>query len=445
MPAAPALETEPTSALVEAATEIAFQNSLLVVEWKGVKKGNLLFPLDPATGIALPGYTPISLGQSYSYAFSPDRNTLAAVVFPNQNNYNGKLLLVDLPAWKTQSFALETSGWVTAMAFSPDAKQLAIAQGESTYYLTMFDLEREVITAQTEDDSYITRLKFTVDSQSLMLYGMTIQNRFTENENGGAPQVRLLDAADLSPRWSAELEGVRDGVYPTDEKIPVDYSQPGTAVYLSPALVFAPNQDALYVVHADSDHFTTVDFSAQTIVTVEIEDQLSWFERLLSLTASVAHAKVADGTSKQAVISPDGQFIYVVGIRNESIQDQGNWQMNQTPLGLEIIQTSDGSRVEHYATEADAISISPDGHFLYLRSWTTSEPWTEIFDTSNHRTTIRQAGIYASPALQMSGEPLLVSTYSVSDTSHHMSIFQSDGLKMLAEWTGYNYIAWLTP
>jgi hypothetical protein len=280
-----------------------------------------------------------------------------------------------------------------------------------------------------------------------MLYGMVIENRYTENEmSAGAPNVRLLDAADLSQRWSAELEGVRDGVYPTDEKVPVDYSQPGTAMYLSPALAFAPNQDTLYVVHADSDHLTTVDFIAQKIATVEIEDQLSWFERLLSLTAGVANAKVADGTSKMAAVSPDGQFLYVVGLRSESVQSKnGNWDMNQTPLGMEIIQTSDGSRVERFETEANDLSLSTDGHFLYLRNWMGNAPWSEIFDISTNQVITRKKWIYATPALRMNGESLLVSTCSTSEFSHHMSILQPDGSELLTEWTGSNYIAWLTP
>ena len=440
----PSLNTSPTTA---PATHATFENSLLAVEWKGGSEGNLLAPLDPATGIALPGYTPISVGQSYFHAFSPDRQTLAAVIFPNDTTYNGNLLLIDLPAWKTQTFKLNLHGWVTAMVFSPDGRRLAIAHGESTYRLTVFDLEQGVITAQQKTDSFVTRLKFTADGESLMLYRPAIQNFYTDNELGaGPPQVLLLDAADLSPRWSAELVGVRDGILPKDEKTVIDLNQPGTAMYLSPALAYAPDRDALYIIHADSEQLTTIDFNAQKVETVEIQTKLSWFERLLSLDASVAYAKVADGTGKQAVVSPDGQFLYVVGVNNASFQDQqGNWQMSQTPLGADIIQTSDGSRVMHIETEAADLSLSPDGRFLYLRNWGANEPWTEVFDTSSRQVTARKTGIYASPALLMNGESLVVSTYSSSETAHHMGIFQPDALAPLLEWTGPHYIAWLTP
>lgn len=450
----PSLEAEPTIVPVkptiaptEAITKTTFEDSLLAVEWTGQAKGNLLFPLDPATGTALPDYAPISLGQSYSYAFSPDRRMLAVIAFPNENTYSSNLLLIDLPSWETQTVELETVGWVSAMVFSPDGKRLAFAQGELSYDLTMFDLEQGVISAQTEEDSLILHMKFTADSESLMLYGTVIQNRYTENEmNGGAPHVKLLDAADLSPRWSVELESVRDGIFPKDENVTPDLSQPGTAQYISPAVVFAPDQNTLYVAHADTEQLSIVDFDSQKVETIEIQDQLSWFERLLSFTAGTAYAKVADGTSKQAVISPDGQFMYIVGMRNESVQDKnGNWQMNQTPLGLEVIETSDGSRVEHIETEANDLSLSTDGRFLYLRNWMGNAPWSEIFDISTKQVITHIEWIYATPALRMNGEPLLVSTYSTSEFSHHMSILQPDGSELLSEWSGPNYFAWLTP
>lgn len=443
LPNATPLDREPALVPVNQALE----ESLLAVEWKGEPEGNLLFPLDPATGKAIPGYEPISLGQSYSSAFSPDRLTLAAVTFLNDQATLGNLLLIDLKGWKTRLLELEANGWVTAMVFSPDGKRLAIADGLSTYRLTIYDLEQGVVTVQKEEEFLVTRMKFTAGGESLMLYGMAIQHRFTENEmNGGPPQVRLLDALDLTPRWSAELESVHDGIYPTDEKITPDLSQPGTAMYLSPAAVFAPGQNTLYVVHADSDQLTIVDFEAQNVETLEVQAGLNWFERLLSLTAGVAHAKIADGTSKQAAVSPDGQFLYVVGMRSETVEGKyGNWQMNQIPLGLEIIRTRDGSRLERFETDAADLSLSMDGRYLYLRNWTDNAPWTEIFDLSTRQVITRKPWIYGTPVLCMDGEPLLVSTYSTSEFSHHMSIFLPDGSQLLSEWSGSGYVSWLTP
>lgn len=69
---------------------------------------------------------------------------------------------------------------------------------------------------------------------------------------------------------------------------------------------------------------------------------ISWFERLLSLVAGPAHAKVADGTSKEVIISPDGRFLYVAGLENTPVQDEnGEMQIISTPLGLQVIRIAD--------------------------------------------------------------------------------------------------------
>ena len=439
--AAPA---EPTIAPVLNGT---FETSLLVTEWNGSTKGNLLFPLDPASATALPSYTPISLGYSSFHAFSPDRRTLAVVSYPNETAYNGSLLLIDLPAWKTQRFELGLIGWVSAMVFSPDGKRLAIAHGETNYKLTMINVEEGAITAQSQMNSFVTRLKFTKSSEALMLYSAAINT--ANGLSAGVPQVLLLHATDLSPLWLADLDDVHDGIFPKDEEVtPSNIHEPGQAFYISPGLAFAPDQDTLYIVHADSEQLTTVDFQSQKVKTVEIQTRLTWFERLLSLTAGIAYAKIGDGIIRQVAISPDGQFLYVVGVNNATFKDQhGNWQMEQTPLGLEIIQTSDGSRVERFETETTEMSLSPDGRFLYLRNWGNNQnniPWTEIFDTSSLQLVTREDKISAMPALLMNGEYLLVSTYSTSETSHHMSVLQPDGSSVLANWTGPEYVYWLT-
>jgi DNA-binding beta-propeller fold protein YncE len=424
-----------------------FETSLLVTEWRGGSEGNVIFPLDPASGAALRGYTPISLGNSSNHSFSPDRQILAVVSFPNPSSYRGSLFLIDLPGWKTRDLGLELSGWVHSMVFSRDGRQLAIVHGESRFKLTMVNLEEGTIMAESQTVSYVSRLKFTEDGQGLMLYSPRIAS-----ENGltaGPPQVLLLNAGDLTPRWSAELEGVHDGIFAKDETVTsATIHEPGMALYISPGLAFAPDRDALYIVHADSEQLTTVDFESQRVKTVEVQPKLTWFERLLSMTADTAYAKIGAGITRQAAVSPDGQFLYVAGVNNTTVQDErGNWQMEQTPLGLEILQTGDGSRLDHIEAETTELSISPDGRFLYLRHWGSPEdniPWTEIFDTASGELLTRKIGISGMPAWLMNGKYLLVSTYSTAESSHHMSILEPDGSRVLTEWTDSTYIWWMT-
>ncbi|HET9910588.1 MAG TPA: hypothetical protein VFQ13_01800 [Anaerolineales bacterium] len=449
---APATPTEFTAPTPEAVTlDGTLENSLIVSTWRDGPKGNVLFPLDPASGTALSGYEPIALGYSSLPVFSPDRQTVAIVSFPDENTYNGDLLLIDLPTWKVRRLALELRGWVSGMAFSPNGQQLAIAHGDYHHKLTMVNIAQGVIMAQEESDTFISRLKFTQSSETLMLYKPSVN--FTNGLSPDPPQVFLLDAQKLNTLWSAELEGVRDGMFPKDETITQpELYEPGNASYFTPALTFAPDRDTLYIVHADSEQLTTVDFRTQKVKTVNIQPKLSWFEQLLSLDAGVAHAKIADGTMKQTVISPDGQFLYVTGVSYASYKDQeGVWQVGQTPLGLEILQTSDGSRVERMETDATELSLSPDGRFLYLRHWgdEITLPWTEIFDTSSRKLIERKEAFYATPVLLMSGRFLLASTYVSPESKYaeqyHMSILQPSDLSVLADWVGPDFVYWPTP
>lgn len=424
-----------------------FETSLLVTQWKGGANETVLLPLDPATGKPLPDYTPISLGQTAFHAFSPDRRTLAVVTYPNQSAYNGSLLLIDLSAWTSRRFELKLSGWVSTMVFSPNGQQLAIAHGESNFKLSLVKVEEGVIEAQTATDSIVTRLKFTENGEGLMLYRPTVDP--SDRWKAGPPQIELLDAADLTRHWSAALENVHDGVYPRNEDVDsTNIYQPGQAFYISPGLTFAPDRDALYIVHADSERLTTVEFNSQRVETFEIEEKLSWFEQLLARTAGVAYAKIGDGITRQAVVSPDGQFLYVVGVNSVThIDQQGSWQMEQTPLGLEVIDTSDGSRVDRIETDTTELSLSPDGSLLYLRNWGNNQdniPWTEIYDLSTQKILARKEKIFANPVFLMNGEFLLASTYSTGETSHHMSLLQPDGSSVLAEWTDASYVYWLT-
>jgi WD40 repeat protein len=454
----------PTSSLPESESTVlqpatagpaSYETSLPAIQWGEKNHEHRLFLLVPSTGEALTDVESIPLGRSFSYAYSPDRRRLAVMTFPDDSNANGSLMLIDLLAWKSERFDLKLYGWVGAMAFSPDARLLAISHGgDSMSKLTVFDIMDGTILAQGQTDLLMPRLKFTSGSDALMLYGLSKKGRFTENSlGGGTPQVLLLDAADLSPRWQAELAGVREGVFPKDENTELSAYEmvaQGQAMFLGPGVVFAPDRDGLYIVHADSDQLTSVDFAAYTVETVTIQPGLSWLETLLSLTASVAHAKVADGTSKDVAISPDGKLLYVVGTHNSSVPDQqGNLQIDQIPLGLEIIRIENGSGVTHIETGSGDLSLSPDGRFLYLRTWGMDEnsgPGTEVLDTSSRAIVTHAAGIYPSVAFQVNGEPLLVSTYSLSETEpwHQMTILQPDDLRVLAEWKGPEYITWLT-
>jgi hypothetical protein len=431
-------------------------DSILGVLWKNNAEGHLLVPIDPNSGQALAKYEPISLGQSYSYAFSPDRRTLAMVGYvSNQHPNGGSLHLIDSGTWEDQVQELQLDAYVNAMAFSPDGEQLAIAYGNAESQVLTLDVSKPFVKSkttvqETSLDFYVYSMKFNANGSGLMIYGSKSENPNTVNQmSPDPPVVVLLDSANLSIEWKTNLEGVHHGIVPKDENSeePVDVFQPGQAMYLIPGLTFSPHGNILYVVHPSEDKLTSVDFDAQKVTTVAIKPQLSWFERLLSLGVIDAHAKVAEGTRKTAVISPDGQFLYVVGQRSELGETTGNeTQVNNIPLGLQILRTKDGSQVAHYDTDAEELSISADGRYLYLRTWGVSPgiARTEIFDTSTDQIISRLEGMWLVPTHRLDGRPILGSSVWMNDKNiYHNSIVDPQDLSVLAAWDSVDTLAWL--
>ena len=429
--------------------------SVPVAVWTDKSKEDSLVPIDPHTGQALPDYEPISLGQSSYQAFSPDQHTLAVVGFVSGSHPNGgSLHLIDLNTWTEQVQELRLDSYINAMVFSPDGRQLAIAYGDvQSHVLILYGnppVTSKTAIRETALDFYVYSMKFNRDGSGLMLYGSKIDNRYTVNETSPDPPVAvLLDSADLSVRWQTSLNGVHHGILPKDGNgiATPDLTQPGQAIYLYPGLAFAPDSDVLYVVHADEDKLTVVDFAAQKVTTLDIKPQLSWFERLLSLGAIDAHAKVAEGTRKDAAISPDGKFLYVVGQRSELGETTGNeTQVNNIPLGLQIVRTSDGSRVALYDTDAQELSISADGRYLYLRSWGVSPGigQTQVFDTTTDQTISSLDGTWLVPTRRINGAPILASSVWMNDKYiSHNSIVDPQNLSIMTQWDSADTLTWL--
>lgn len=434
---------------------VSLADSIPAAVWQGNASGNLLVPVDPFSGQALDGYEPIQIGQAIFHAFSPDGKTLAMIGFvSSEYPRGGSLHLIDLDTWEDSAQELQLDGYVNAMDFSPDGQRLAISYGNGISRILIFDVSKPFIKSksgapQSSLDYLVYKMRFSADGSGLLVYGSQIENRYTVNEmSPNPPLVTLLDSADLTKRWETSLEGVRQGVVPKEAngEAASDLHQPGQSIYLFPGLAFAPDQDVLYVVHPDEDKLTTVDFDAQKVSTVVIQPQLSWIEKLLSLTAGVAHAKIAEGTSKQMVISPDGQFLYIVGQRNDLIEDKdGNWQVIENPLGLQIVRAKDGSQLTTYHTEAGELSISPDGRYLYLRGLGGKDIkyWTQIYDTSNNQPMARMDGMWLAPTRRASGAPVLASSVWINDKGEHRNAIV-EVQSVLAEWISPDYLAWLT-
>src|SRR5258706_3464776 len=398
--------------------------SLLLVRYDSKTQVNILTALDPVNGYDLAGIPPIPFGQSYVYALSPDRKTLAAVVYPSGDTPHGAhLYLIDLKDWSLREVKLAIDDWVLSMEYAPDGRSFAITSGPTHNQLTVVDAARAGVLAQVKMDYYIRSMKFNAAATALMIYGAPYD---PNSGMSSGPVVTLVGAGALSPLWSTQLSQVRDGLFPKTDQVNIDGHMPGQANLFAPGLAFAPDADVLYIADAEKEQLVSVDFAARSVQARAVRAERSWLEQLLALTAGTAHAKGADDNEQNAALSPDGRFLYVTSIHNESVaKENGEWEFTQTPLGLQVIRTADAVETGKFETKANAPLVSADGNYVYLDIWDDGKgaPATQIFDTRQGKIIASMSGFLLTPTHRLNGEPVLVSGYSSASGRTQLPVF----------------------
>jgi hypothetical protein len=380
----------------------------------------------------------------FNYAFSPDRQALAVVS-------NAQLHLINLPSWEDHSAAISLLGPLSSVIYSPDGKLLAFAGALSSGDLWIVDAKTGESKSSTQAGFSIKNIKFTADGKGIMVYAAQLASEGIAANAGvsaGAPKAALFRTSDLHLLWSVELAGVRDGVFPKNVETAntQDIYQPGAAWQYEPGIAFAPNASILYVVHGDEDKLTTVDFIDRTVKTVDIRAKTTWFDGLLALTAGVAHAKGMDGTVKQAVISPDGKFLFVAG-NTETITQQANgsnWDIKDTPTGLQMIATEDGTLIEKISIEASSVRLSPDSKQLFLANWSNGRTGTDVYDIASKSIIKHFENVYLVSTLRLDGKPILVSNRSVSPYENYITLIDPDTWGTISEWKSEGDVGWLS-
>jgi hypothetical protein len=425
---------------------LELERSLLLTMWDRSVVGQALIPYDPELGAPLCSFKPLALGKNYYTSLSPDGSLLAYSMTKYEDLHEGWLHLIDLKAWTDIPTAIELDSWIGGMAFSPDNSRLAIAVGlpdgssdwPMHHSLILVDVSKQVILSETDLEMGVRLLRFTPDGRSLMIYG--VQNQDSSGLDGEAHAV-LLDAANLEVQWDQLLDGVLDGqtrLY-TSDNTDMD-------IWWGPAALISPERQALYIVHADADRLTSVDFAQRKAGTVEIHTQGSWFERFLARFAGVAHAKVPNGTNKQAVLSPDGTRLYVVGMTTKmQVEGDNEPQIEETFSGLQVIDTASGTEIAHIDTEASSLSISLDGKKVFLRGWKDNLDWTDVLDTATLEIEQHVSGRAIQQGKRLNQEPLFLSLTNQTGTQTTLAFFDPDTLKQKEVWWVRDSAWFVTP
>jgi DNA-binding beta-propeller fold protein YncE len=409
---------------------------VLLASCNGRDGRNQILPIDPLTGAFPEQLAPISLGRTYTYAFSPDGTLLAFSTSARDDHRGAGLHLVDLAGWTDTPTSITFDTWLYALRFSPDGKHLLAAlppagyQAEDETRLYWIDVSSQKIVAESVLPFATRQIAFTSDGSSLAVYGVHSDK---PNDFNPAAQAALVSLADMSIVWHTTIPNLMDGYYGEDPTL-----QTHDFLGYTPGVAFSPDGGTLYIVHADAEKLTTIDLLGRRIVTVDIQPALTWLDWLISLTADPAYAKILNGTMKEAVISPDGSRLYVTGRTYKTVADeQEEVSFNEIALGLQVIELPSGREISRLETETSEIEISPDGARVFLFGWASTSVWTDVVETAQPDVrALHLPGRRLVPGYALDGtEVLLSQTYPPPGLKTILALLDPVTLAELRVWT----------
>ncbi len=388
--------------------------------------GNVLTPISISTGKPVPGFTPVELGVSMTYAISADREHLVFVTNSTMSCFNACLHAFNLRTWKEEITPIVLPNSLAdniRLSFDGSGKMVAVfidSNAGNGGQLLLVDLAQVKIVKQISVSSNIFQMAFTSNGD-LAVYG---------NKPGKPNQltymyVSLYSTPELNVKWQQDLVMI---AYGTESQLQ-PLADPSQGKYLDPAAVFSTDQSRLYIVAADEPLLVTVDFTRQSVQSAIIQPRQSLLDRLMAIGAGVVYAKMLNGTSLSASLSMDGKYLYVVGVTSTAVKDQnGDWTVKTTPLGLKVVDTSNGNLVKQLDTDASSVAASLDGKTILLNGWgdstSSDQVWTDLVDTNTYKITGR---IYDDlmPSRLLDGSLAWLGTNWQNSGPSRMSIYRS--------------------
>jgi hypothetical protein len=285
-------------------------------------------------------------------------------------------------------------------------------------------------------------MAFTSDGEGLMLYGNP--EIFETGITQGPPVAELRSSQDLDLIWARELDAVTDGFQP-NAAFTGDAHTPGVGSTYRPAVAFDPRAATLYVVHAEADKLTRVEFERKRVLTQDLRPAVSWFERMLALGTGVAHAKVQDGVEREALLSQDGETLYIAGMRNKMTQaSNGDWQFEQLPLAVQAVRPSTAAVIWRSEAAGSLLQLSDDIGSVFVSYFNLASEESKTFELSPADGVIlnEAAALQMRLTRLMDGTPLLVAAEFSPAAPVTLSAFTLDGVP-LGSWQVPRYGDWI--
>jgi DNA-binding beta-propeller fold protein YncE len=248
-----------------------------------------------------------------------------------------------------------------------------------------------------------------------------------------APRVLLLDGATLEPVWETTLDELSSGHWCAAD---CDAGH-GVQKMVShvPGVALSPGGERLLIVHANEDRLTTIDLVRRSVRTVDIAQATAWIERLLALTAGVAHAKgPMDALSRHVALSPDGARLYAGGYDMLMVEDgAGGWTMNEEMQPLRLIDPATGRILAESDVANHLLQLTPDGRQLLALDLSNNATVTTVLDAETLAFVTRVEGHHVVPVADLDGQTQFIA----QSLRHHrtdFTLFDPLSFTVAAKW-----------
>ncbi len=410
--------------------------------WDGARQLYQLTPVDPENGHPLCGTSSIPFDPYLRQAVSSDGKLLATFSYRDEYYQDGRLSLVDLTTWQVFTTTVKVDAEINSMAFNPGGDLLAFslkpkpgAQTAPHSPLFLFDVKTRQVTDSTTLDFIPRSMHFTANGKWLAIYGSDLGG---DTEQQPVAYALLLWSNHLGLAWKQELT-ILDGSMLVGPK-----DQLKSLVTWSPGLAYDSSQDVLYLVSADEQKYTTVDFLNRIIQTNIIKNApASSLDQVIFESAGTSQSRVIWNVQKQAVLSSDAGKLYVTGLTSST--QTGDAQPNPLlgPAGLQVIDLKTTRQEAILKTRATDIQASPDGKHLFLRSWENGVPSTDVLLDNTLEPVTHLPGQYMVAAYTFTGKVVILSIQE-GLTDSQVSLLDGQTFKSLFTWPAGGKPLWLS-
>jgi hypothetical protein len=423
-------------------SHISRGDSLPAVLWDDPRQQYHFQPIDPENGQPQCGSAPLPLEQYLDLTVSPDQKIMATFNYHDEYYQDGSLTLVDLNSLEAVTTTVRVNSEINSMAFNRDGNLLAFAlqprsgpQASTRCPLYLLDLKTRKVTDTVLLDFIPRFMRFTANGKWLAIYGSTGGG---DTEQQPSAYALLLWSNHLGLAWKQELN-ILDGSFLVGPK-----DQEKALVTWSPGLVYLPDQDILYLVSADEDKFTRVDYINRVVEAKDIHPApVSFLEQLVDLTASPAQARAMSGVQKQVVLSGDRSRLFITGLATNSSSGTSQPGLTTGSLGLQVVDLKTADQIAHLDTKAIDIQASPDGKYLYLRSWEDGEPSTDVLVANTLEAVAHLPGQSLVTTRTFADQDILLSVQE-GTTESQISLIDPLTFKQMFTWPAAGKPVWLT-